>query len=235
MEGRRTAEAPMDGDTVRVLEMFSLEIKVQAFWWIDSGGKQGYTKGKRITWNVEVGALTVEKLLSSVSNEIEFGESQVATVWFNDKRMCEDVRLVDDVQLAHLFEMYKTEMHCELIVSVLDKSLCEAHEFDGLDPICVVPPVDTTENHTAAQPTQNRGDGVSADASEPDMSDILNMFDNAEEYVGVNDEHLFTSVPPHNHNHQLTLMLLLLTNLTMWLLKELILRRQRLMMQIQMN
>jgi hypothetical protein len=180
--------------------MFSLDIKVQAFSLVDSNDRKSYNKGKHNKWDVEVGALTVEKLMCSVLNEIKFGENHIATLWFYDNRMCQDVSLVDDVQLTNLFKMYKTEMHCQIIVSVLEKSLCEAHEFDWLEamlePIRVVPLVDTAgastndnENHNASQP-RNRGDGVSTDASEPDI------FDNDEEYVGVNDEHLFTTVPP---------------------------------------
>lgn len=62
--------------------MFSLEIKFQAFWSIDLAGRKSYTKGKQINWDVEVGALTVDKLVNSVSNEVECGENQRATMWF---------------------------------------------------------------------------------------------------------------------------------------------------------
>ncbi|CAN6217262.1 unnamed protein product, partial [Urochloa humidicola] len=153
----RNAEVAGD-DRVRIVEMFSLVLKFEAFWTIDSDGRKSYRKGKHIQWDVEVGSLTVENLMQSVSNEVECGENQCATVWFYDKTMEEDVRIVDDVQMATFFDMYKTEMQCQLVVSVLDKSLCEAHEFDYLEPICVLPSDDanqTAENHTAAQPNQN--------------------------------------------------------------------------------
>lgn len=134
---------------VRVVDMFSLEIKVEAFPFIDSDGRKSYSKGKVIKWDVEVGALTLDLLLTSLSNEVKCGETQCATVWFFDKRIGEDVRLVDDVQMSDLFEMYKTEMHCQVIVTVLDKGLCDAHDLDHLEPICVVPP--SPENPPAAK------------------------------------------------------------------------------------
>ena len=42
---------------------------------------------------------------------------------FFDKRMCEDVRLVNDFQLNDVFDMYKDQMHCQLVVGVFERKL----------------------------------------------------------------------------------------------------------------
>jgi hypothetical protein len=74
-----------------------------------------------------------------------------------------------------------------------------------LEPICVVPPEETNEVRVNTKPivepsTTNKGDGASAskaameaDALEPDR--VPDMFDNEEEYVGVDDEHIYMQVP----------------------------------------
>jgi hypothetical protein len=38
-----------------------------------------------------------------------------------------------------LFEMYKDQMHCEVVVGVYESCLREPDEFANLDPICVIP------------------------------------------------------------------------------------------------
>jgi len=49
------------------------------------------------------------------------------------------VLLVDEIQILDLFEIYKEEMTCQVVVGVFDSSTCVEHEFDELEPICVVP------------------------------------------------------------------------------------------------
>jgi hypothetical protein len=134
---------------------------------------------------------------------VKWADDQSATVWFFDKSVGEDVRLVNEIQMVDLFEMYKSEMRCHVVVSVFNNEVCDDHEFDSLEPLCVVPPVATHEVNTEVivpPNTNNKGDGASAskaameaDAPEPDR--VPDMFDNEEEYVGVDDEHIYGQVP----------------------------------------
>ena len=54
--------------------------------------------------------------------------------------MCEDIRLENDFQMHDLFEMYKDQMQCKVIIGVFNSCLKETDEFAALDPICVIPP-----------------------------------------------------------------------------------------------
>jgi hypothetical protein len=40
------------------------------------------------------------------------------------------------VQFQKLFEMYKSEMHCQLLLVVVNENVWEEHEFDNLEPLC---------------------------------------------------------------------------------------------------
>jgi len=63
----------------------------------------------------------------------------------------------DYSMMAELFAMYEQEMCCNFIVGVFDKEVCNEHEFDDLEALCVIPPDDpmishhvSNENSTAA-------------------------------------------------------------------------------------
>ena len=182
--------------------------------------------------------------LESLSKEVKWAPNQVPIVWFHDKRCGEDVRLVDERQMADLFEMFKSEMSCRVIVSIFDKDVVAEHEYDTLVPLCVLPPddvsldivhihtqyayapVDDNETH---EPIVTQGGGVSAskeadskgpadmdaDASEPnhepepEPDHEPDLFDNDEEYVGVNDEDIYlpeahaqAHAQPHTHPYE---------------------------------
>jgi len=214
------------------LAFFSLEIKVEGFPTTDSLGRKSYSKGTVIKWDVEIGSFSLELLLESLSKELKWGPNQVPTVWFVDKRCGEDVRLVDERQMTDLFEMYKPEMIYQVIVSIFDKDVVAEHEYDTLGSLCVVPPDDVSldmhDIHTQYAPVNHneprvtQGGGVSAskeadskgpadmdaDASEPnhepepEPDHEPDLFDNDEEYVGVNDEHIYLpEAHAQSHTH----------------------------------
>ena len=62
--------------------------------------------------------------------------NQLPTVWFFDKRLHEDVRLISKIQMVDVFEMYKEEMGCQLVVGLFDNDA----EFDDLHPLCTISP-----------------------------------------------------------------------------------------------
>jgi len=115
----------------------------------------------------------------------------------------EDIRLTEEFQMCELFEMYKAEMCCHLIVAIVENSkIQEVVLTDELEPLCMVPPDDwVPTNQTGVPANQSRASASKvadsqgtaakeADAVEPDL------FDNEEEYVGIDDEHIYTPVPP---------------------------------------
>ena len=122
--------------------MFALEVKVEGFAFKDMSGRKSYTKGHVFKWDVEYGSLTLDLLLKSLATELNLSTDQTPTVWFYDKRLMEDARLVDEIQMVDLFEMYKEEMNCQIIVGVFDRAVCGEPKFDALEPLCVVPPTD---------------------------------------------------------------------------------------------
>ena len=53
------------------------------------------------------------------------------------------MKLENDFQMHHLFEMYKDQMHCEVVVGIFDSSCRGDDDFDDLEPICAIPPDET--------------------------------------------------------------------------------------------
>ena len=118
-------------------ELFALEIKVQEFVTTDSNGRKTYRNGTVVRWEMEIGSFSLNLLVSSLLKEVNWGSNQSSTVWFYDKRMGEDVRLDNVIQMIGMFEMYKSEMRCVIVVGIFDKALVESHiehEFNDLTP-----------------------------------------------------------------------------------------------------
>jgi len=76
----------------------------------------------------------------------------LAIVWFFHKKLCEDIRLTEEFQLRELFEIYKSEMRCHVIVAILDNSkIAEVVLTEEIEPLCMVPPIEwVTANQTGA-------------------------------------------------------------------------------------
>ncbi|WVZ84632.1 hypothetical protein U9M48_031641 [Paspalum notatum var. saurae] len=160
----------------------------------------------------------------ATDSEVNFGFDKALSVWFFDKRLGEDVRLTSEIQMIDLFEMYKSEMHCQLVVAIVDKTFQLEHQFDELEPFCMLPPefdFDVTKptepvpqqanGHPDVKPpapVPEEGNGhddvkppepVPTDDSKAGEEALVSkpdIFDNEEEYVGVNDEHLYIPIPP---------------------------------------
>jgi hypothetical protein len=109
--------------------------------------------------------------------------------------------------MLDMFQLYKEERSCQVVVGVFDKEACSDDEFDALEPLCVVPPdvelgnldanMSTEPISAAIEPTTKYN--VAADdipeAATVDVDREPDMFDNAEEYVGVDDEAMYIPVP----------------------------------------
>ena len=152
---------------------------------------------------MEVGTITFEMLVSNLCEEVSWSSNQMGTIWYFDKNLGEDVMIVDDNQFQNMFEIYKIEMHCKVLLVVVEKtsfqgfqhhSISEQHSLaeDPLqnalekltEPLVVIPP-DSPAN---AAPPQIA-------AAEPEAEQQPDIFDNAEEYVGTNDEHFYIPIP----------------------------------------
>jgi len=112
--------------------------------------------------------------------------------------------------MVDLFEMHE-EMTCQVVVGVFDSSICVEHEFDALEPLCMVPPDDVAElgTHDVNLLTQHTSGGTeptnephaapknpkAASELEPDREP--DIFDNEEEYVGIDDEAMYDEEPTH--------------------------------------
>ena len=179
-----------------MVDLFSLEILVEGFLTVDPMGRKVYSKGRVIKWDVEMGSFSLELLMTSLQNEVKWAPTQSATVWFYHKRLGEDIRLTEEFQLHQMFEMYESEMCCHVVVAILDNTkISEVVLTDELEPLCVVPPTDGVP----ANPTGVSASKV-ANSEEPTAkeADVLftDLFDNEEEYVGADDEHIYMPVPP---------------------------------------
>jgi hypothetical protein len=80
--------------------------------------------------------------MQSLSNELDCAPNQSATVSFFEKRLNEDINLVDEIKMLDLFDMYKKEMTCHVVVGVFDSAAVGATE--ELNPL--VDDVDLCQN-----------------------------------------------------------------------------------------
>jgi hypothetical protein len=56
--------------------------------------------------------------------------------------------------MLDMFQMYKEERRCQVVVGLFDKAACSDAEFDALDPICVALPDVELGNLDANMPTE---------------------------------------------------------------------------------
>ncbi|KAK3122659.1 hypothetical protein QOZ80_8AG0616470 [Eleusine coracana subsp. coracana] len=182
--------------------LFHLDIKVEGFVTRGVGGRKSYTKGKFIRWDVEIGTFSLDLLVTRLANEVEWGSNQHANISFFSKILLEDVNLLEEKQMLELFDMYKSENCCQLVV-VCDNNIivCVGEVFTNLAPLYVLSfevQTDcdfTPEAPTSTQPEPNLGDEASASEAEEADALLSEIFNNAEEYVGVDDEHMYISIP----------------------------------------
>jgi hypothetical protein len=177
---------------------FVIDVKVEGFAFKDTDGRNSYRKGSVFQCDVEFGSCTLELLTSSIANELKVPPNQLPTVWFFDKRMHENVKLVSEIQMLDVFEMYKEEMGCQLVVGLFDKSLCVDAECDGLLPLCAIPNEPSSAapvNPEAAIAIGAEGEPGTDATNNVEPERVPDIFDNPEEYVGFNDERIYIEIP----------------------------------------
>ncbi|WVZ74472.1 hypothetical protein U9M48_022651 [Paspalum notatum var. saurae] len=125
-------------------------------------------------------------------NEVEWTPHQDAKIWFWDKSTFAEVRIIDELQMVQLLDMYKAKMHCQLIVEVFDKKLCDA--VNELEPQCIEPSGEPNTDFHCADVTELATD----EQSNALIITKTGIFDNEEDYVGVNDEYIYIPIPTTN-------------------------------------
>uniref|UniRef100_A0A0D3GNX1 Uncharacterized protein n=1 Tax=Oryza barthii TaxID=65489 RepID=A0A0D3GNX1_9ORYZ len=120
-----------------------------------------------------------------IETDVHLRTNQSPSIWFFHKAIGEDVRLVDDSQLPDLFEI-KMDGTSEALSTLVENEV---------EPICVVPPDNSAPIIGSEQPAPNV-EGVEKLATEEEPVREPDIFDNEEEYVGVDDEHLYVPSQP---------------------------------------
>jgi hypothetical protein len=169
--------------------MFRVDVKVEGFMSVDANGRKRFTRGFTRDWVMDSDSMTLDLLNSTLKSETSWGENQKVIFWVHDKRAGEDHLIDSDNQLKEVIDMYKEERNFILYVSVFDKEVCE--------PIEVVLLI----NQSHAQSASNEaGPSAAAHAeSDDELPNMDDVFDAAEEYVGVDDEYIY-GIKPQSTN-----------------------------------
>ena len=169
---------------------------MEGFLTVDSMGRKVYCKGRVIKWDVEIGSYSLDLLMKCLENEVKWAPNQSATVWFFHKKLGEDIRLIEEFHLRDMFEIYEAEMRCHVVVAILDNSkIAEVVLTEELEPLCMVLP---DEGAPANQKEASASKVAGSEGAAAEEADALetDLFDNEEEYVGVDDEPIYMRVPP---------------------------------------
>ena len=104
--------------------------------------------------------------------------------------------------MRELFEIYKSEMRCHVIVAIVDNSkIAELVLTDELEPLCMVAPDEWPPANQNEVSASKEAESQGTAAKEADAIEI-DLFDNEEEYVGIDDEHIYMPpVPPSSGVH----------------------------------
>nr|AAP12925.1 transposon protein, putative, mutator sub-class [Oryza sativa Japonica Group] len=161
----------------------AVDVRVQPYATVDADGRKIISKGGTGHWVIDSESFSFDFLMESLRVEFKWGSNQSPLVWYFNKNLGEDVRLIGDTDLPDIFEMYATEASFHLLVAVLEESMDVASVCCVHEPIAIIPPENPSHNDGSGQAATNVGGSaqpttVEADVREPDM------FDNEEEYVG---------------------------------------------------
>jgi len=73
--------------------------------------------------------------MNVLAKEVQWSSNQCGRLWFFDKNLGEDVRLVNDNHLLDMFAMYKVEMCCQ-VLGVFDNAVSTADDYAELERRC---------------------------------------------------------------------------------------------------
>ena len=73
--------------------------------------------------------------MNVLAKEVQWSSNQCGRLWFFDKNLGEDVRLVNDSHLLDMFAVYKAEMCCQ-VLGVFDNAVSTADDYAELERRC---------------------------------------------------------------------------------------------------
>jgi hypothetical protein len=83
---------------------------VEAFFSTSLDGRKNYVKGRTLVCTIDIEKFSLDALTRQLAVELNFGSNQLVSVWYFDKVLGQDVRLLHDKQSYLMFEM--TQQSC---------------------------------------------------------------------------------------------------------------------------
>ncbi|XP_048545609.1 uncharacterized protein LOC125524614 isoform X1 [Triticum urartu] len=124
-------------------------------------------------------------MMSDLAGVLKFGVNQRAHVWYSDRSKHESVCLNHESQLPAMFDMHLLERFIELVVKVSNILAQNGQTIQN----------ESAQNDPSAVAQDISQDNLTQPNSETEYTDDIDPFDLPEEYVGVDDEHIYDFEP----------------------------------------
>ena len=164
---------------------FRIEAKIEAFVNKQIDGRKDYIKGKTLNWVVDSDRFSLCDLRSYLFDDLCWGSCQTPKIWIFDKNDGKEVEVVSESQISEMFRMFQNERKIFFLVVVCD-----------LDGSSKCSGTNSTFPCTPSQPSPTIALGSQSHIGSSqgcNMSGQPNQSDNLDEYVGFNEEGLYSS------------------------------------------
>ena len=162
-----------------------IEAKIEAFVNKQIDGRKDYIKGKTLNWVVDSDRFSLCDLRSYLFDDLCWGSCQTPKIWIFDKNDGKEVEVVSESQISEMFRMFQNERKIFFLVVVCD-----------LDGSSKCSGTNSTFPCTPSQPSPTIALGSQSHIGSSqgcNMSGQPNQSDNLDEYVGFNEEGLYSS------------------------------------------
>ncbi|XP_078153161.1 uncharacterized protein LOC144548368 [Carex rostrata] len=164
---------------------FRIEVKIEGFFMKQIDGRKDYVKGKTLKWVVDSDRFSLCDLRSDLFDDLCWGSCQTPKIWMFDKNDGREVEVVSESQIPEMFRMFQNERKISLLTVICDldgSSKCSGTNFTY--PCTPSQPSPTIALGSQSHIGSSQGCNMSG---QPDQSD------NLDEYVGFNEESLYSS------------------------------------------